>query len=176
MIFIFPLADFVNYLSEFLNFKETDYTLKLALFHTIFNVLGVVLMIPFISKLELFLLKIFKEIENKGIDEPKYLNEAILKFPGTLISAVLEESKYLYKNAIFEIVAHALNIHRDDIKSDINIKKIIKQSDKKIPIDIEEFYYSKVKNIYGQIINFVTRGQQELKLTKQQNKRLSELN
>ena len=175
LIFIFPLADFVNYLSEFLNFKETDYTLKLALFHTIFNVLGVVLMIPFIRKLEIFLLRIFKEIENKGIDEPKYLNEAILKFPGTLISAVLEESKYLYKNAIFEIVAHALNIHRDDIKSDINIKKIIKQSDKKIPIDIEDLYYSKVKNIYGQIINFVTRGQQELKLTKQQNKRLSEL-
>lgn len=132
-------------------------------------------MIPFIRKLEIFLLRIFKEIENKGIDEPKYLNEAILKFPGTLISAVLEESKYLYKNAIFEIVAHALNIHRDDIKSDINIKKIIKQSDKKIPIDIEDLYYSKVKNIYGQIINFVTRGQQELKLTKQQNKRLSEL-
>ncbi len=175
LIFIFPLSDFVNYLSDFLNFKATDYTLKLALFHTVFNVLGVILMIPFISTLEFFLLKIFKEDENKGIDEPKYLNEAILEFPGTLISSVLEESKYLFKNAIFEIVAHALNIHRDDIKSDINIKKIIKQSDKQIHIDIEDLYYSKVKNIYGQIINFVTRGQQELKLTKQQNKRLSEL-
>ena len=173
--FIFPLANFVNYLSGFLNFSETDYTLKLALFHTIFNVLGVLLMIPFIKKLETFLLKLFKESDTKGIEEPKYLNEAILKFPGTLISSVLNESKYLYKNAIFEIVAHALSIHRDDIKSDIKIKKIINQSEEQIKTDIEDLYYSKVKNIYGQIISYTTRGQQELKLTKLQNKRVSEL-
>ena len=175
LAFIFPLADLVNYLSRFLNFSATDYTLKLALFHTIFNVLGVLLMIPFVKKLETLLLKLFKESDYKGIEEPKFLNEAILKFPGTLISSVLKESKYLYKNAIFEIVAHALSIHRDDIKSDIKIKKIINQSYKPIEIDIEKLYYSKVKNIYGQIINFVTRGQQDLKLTKDQNKRLSEL-
>ena len=175
LAFIFPLADFVNYLSEILNIGNTDYTLKLALFHTIFNVIGVAIMIPFISRLEKFLLKLFKENDNKGIEEPKYLNEAVLEFPGTLISSVLNESKYLYKNAIFEIVAHALNIHRDDIKSDMKIKKIIKQSDEQIKTDIEDLYYSKVKNIYGQIISFTTRGQQELKLTKKQNNRLSEL-
>lgn len=175
LLFIFPLANFVNYLSGFLNFSETDYTLKLALFHSIFNVLGVLLMIPFIKKLETFLLKLFKESDTKGIEEPKYLNEAILKFPGTLISSVLNESKYLYKNAIFEIVAHALSIHRDDIKSDIKIKKIINQSEEQIKTDIEDLYYSKVKNIYGQIISYTTRGQQELKLTKLQNKRVSEL-
>ena len=172
---IFPLANLVNYLSNFLHFSETDYTLKLALFHTIFNVLGVLIMIPFIKKLEKFLLKLYKEEEGKAIDEPKYLNEAILEFPGTLISSVLKESKYLYKNAIFEIIAHALNIHRDDIKSDIKIKKLIKKSDIQIEANIEELYYNKVKNIYGKIISFVTRGQQDLKLTKAQNKRLSEL-
>ncbi|MCL7752287.1 Na/Pi symporter [Polaribacter sp. Z022] len=172
---IFPLANLVNYLSNFLHFSETDYTLKLALFHTIFNVLGVLIMIPFIKKLEKFLLKLYKEEEGKAIDEPKYLNEAILEFPGTLISSVLKESKYLYKNAIFEIIAHALNIHRDDIKSDIKIKKLIKKSDIQIKANIEELYYNKVKNIYGKIISFVTRGQQDLKLTKAQNKRLSEL-
>ena len=175
LCFIFPLANLVNYLSNFLNFSETDYTLKLALFHTIFNVLGVVLMIPFISRLETFLLTLFKEKDGKGIEEPKYLNASVLKFPGALISSVLDESKYLYKNAIFEIVAHALNIHRDDIKSDIKIKKIIKKSEDEIVIDIEGLYYNKVKNIYGQILNYTTIGQQDLKLTKEQNKRLSEL-
>ena len=175
LAFIFPLANLVSYLSVFLNFSETDYTLKLALFHTIFNVLGVLLMIPFISKLEKFLLNLYKEDENKGIDEPKYLNEAVLEFPSTLISSVLNESKYLYKNAIFEIIAHSLNIHRDDIKSDIKIKKIIKKSDVQIEVDVEELYYSKVKNIYGEIISYVTRGQQDLKLTKKQSDRLSEL-
>jgi len=51
IVFIFPLSNLVNYLSEILGIVATDYTLKLALFHTLFNVLGVLLMIPFIKKI-----------------------------------------------------------------------------------------------------------------------------
>ncbi len=61
LVFIFPLANLVNYLSDIFGIVSTDYTLKLALFHTIFNVLGVVLMIPLIKTIEKFLLRIFKE-------------------------------------------------------------------------------------------------------------------
>lgn len=175
LVFIFPLTNFVNYLSGFLNFSETDYTLKLALFHTIFNVIGVVLMIPFIKKLEIFLLKLFKESDNKGIEEAKYLNEAILEFPGTLITSLSNESKYLYKNSIFEIVAHGLSIHRKDIKSDIKIGKLIKESNAIIDTNIDELYYSKVKSIYGQILNYIAKGQSNLKLTEPQNKQLTDL-
>jgi phosphate:Na+ symporter len=173
--FIFPLANFVDYLSEFLNFSDTDYTLKLALFHTIFNFLGVLLMIPFIKKLEKFLLTLFKESENKDVHEPKFLNKPVLEFPSSLISSLLNESKYLYKNAVFEIIAHALNIHRDDVKSDVKIKKIIKNSKGQMNADVNQLYYSKVKNIYGQIISYAAKGQEDLKLTKHQNKQLSEI-
>ena len=94
-------------------------------------------MIPFITKLETFLLLFFKEKVNKDIDEPKFLNEAVLEFPGTAIASLIKESKYLYKNAIFEIVAHALNIHREDIKSDKKIKKVVKRSKEDMQIDVE---------------------------------------
>ena len=50
--FIFPLANLVDRLSEIIGISPDDYTLKLALFHTIFNVLGVLIMIPLIKKLE----------------------------------------------------------------------------------------------------------------------------
>ena len=36
------------------------------------------------------------------------LNKAVLKYPETLIVSLNKESKYLYKEAIFEIVAHAI--------------------------------------------------------------------
>ncbi|QVY64298.1 Na/Pi cotransporter family protein [Polaribacter sp. Q13] len=173
--FIYPLSKLVNNIADWVHIAATDYTLKLALFHTIFNLIGVIIMVPFIKKLENYLLKIFKENKNKEVDEPKYLNEAILKFPGTLVSSLLNESKYLYKNAIFEIVAHALNVHRDAIKSDERIKKIVEDSKEKMNVDVNLLYYNKVKNIYGQIISFAARGQQDLKLTKEQNNRLSEL-
>ena len=126
LVFIFPLAKLVNILSNSFGISPTDYTLKLALFHTIFNVIGVIIMIPFIKKLETFLIKFLKEkATEKDISEPKYLYESVLEFPGSTITAIIKESKYLFKNAIFEIVAHGLNIHREDIKSELKLKKVI---------------------------------------------------
>ncbi|GGK36683.1 MULTISPECIES: Na/Pi cotransporter family protein [Flavobacteriaceae] len=175
LAFIYPLSKFVDYFSALVNISQTDYTLKLALFHTTFNIIGVVIMIPFIKKLESFLIKFFKEKIVKDIDEPKYLNEAVLKFPDATISALVKETKYLYKNAVFEIVSHALNIHREDIISDIKINKIIKKSTRNFNIDIDKLYYKKFKNIYGEILRFATTAQNDLKLTKKHNKSITDI-
>lgn len=168
LILIFPLANLVNLLADIFNISPTDYTLKLALFHTIFNVLGVIIMIPFIKKLERFLIKFVKERVDKDIDEPQFLNESVLEIPVAAIRALINESKHLYKNTIFEIVAHSLNIHREDIKSDRKIKKIVKKSTEDLHIDAEEIYYKKVKHIYGEIIKYATTAQSTLNLSKKE--------
>ncbi len=176
LIFIFPLAKLVNGMSDIFGISQTDYTLKLALFHTIFNVIGVLIMIPFIKKLETFLIKVLKEkVVEEDIDEPKYLYESVLEFPGSTISALIKESKYLYKKAIFKIVAHGLNIHRGDIISDLKIKKIIKKSTEDMHVDVEELYYHKVKTIYGEIIRYATTAQNKFKLNKRQNNAITEI-
>ncbi len=172
---IYPLANLVNKISELVNIATTDYTLKLALFHTIFNILGVVIMIPFIKKLERVLIKYFKERTDKDIDEPKYLNESVLKVPAATITALINESKYLYKNAIFEIVAHALNIHRGDVKSDKKVKAIVKKSTKDMQVDVEDIYYKKVKHIYGEIIRYATTAQNRLNLNKKESDMVSDI-
>ena len=156
-----------------MNIAQTAYILKLALFHTIFNLIGVVIMVPFIPRLEGFLLTLFQEKRVKDVHETKYLNPAILEFPGTLISSLSNESKYLYKKSIFEIVAHGLSIHRTDIKSETKINQIIKSSNTVIYTNINELYYSKVKTIYGEILNYIAKGQRNLKLTEHQNKQLT---
>jgi phosphate:Na+ symporter len=81
----------------------------------------------------------------------------------------------LFDNAVFEIVSHALSIHRDDIKSVDNIKKVIKRSKEDMRADVDALYYSKVKKIYGEIITYATRGQSKFKLSEVQNQRVSEL-
>lgn len=172
---IYPLANLVNHLSFQLGIVSADYTLKLALFHTIFNVLGVILMLPLISFTEKLLVRTIKEKKDKGIDEPKYLNESILKFPSTAISSLTKESKHLYENAIFEIVTHALNIHREDIKSGIRAGRIVKNSKEDLKIDVRYLYYSKVKSIYSEIIKYVTLVQSNLKMTKDQSNSISEI-
>tara|TARA_R110000787_G_scaffold43892_2_gene107524 strand:- start:113333 stop:115114 length:1782 start_codon:yes stop_codon:yes gene_type:complete len=173
--FIFQLADLVTYLSGKVGISETDYTLKLALFHTIFNTIGVVIMIPFIKPLEKFLLRFVKEKIVDDFDKPKYLNKHVLEFPDSSIAALINESKYLYKNAIFEIVSHALNIHREDIKSDQKIKKIIKASQEAMHVDVENLYYKKVKNIYGEIIKYATLTQINFKLSTPLSKKVTEI-
>ncbi|WP_372756997.1 Na/Pi cotransporter family protein [Mariniflexile sp.] len=175
LIFIYPLTHLVSFIAELLNILASDYTLKLALFHTIFNILGVILMIPFIKKIETLLLKLFKERTDKDIDEPKYLNQSVLEFPSAVIRSLIMESQYLYKNAVFEIVAHALNIHRDDVISDKKIKAIVKNSKADFNINVDDVYYKKVKTIYGEIIRYATTAQSELKLTKAQHETISEI-
>lgn len=147
----------------------------LSAFHTSFNVANTFVMIwfvPFIVKLVGRMVP-YKPDPEKEIDEPKYLTEKVLKYPETLIVSLENESKYLYENAIFEIVAHALNIHRDAIKSEIKIKKIIKDSKKDFKIDVRGLYYTKVKSIYGEIIKYATMAQSNLKLTQSQNSHIT---
>jgi len=175
LAFIFPLAKFVRLFAEKVVIASDDYTLKLAVFHTIFNVIGVLLLVPFISRLERFLIKVIKDNASTDIARPKYLFEAAMQFPTSAVESLLKESKDLFKNAIFEIVSHALNIHRDDIKTDQKIKKIIKKSTEDMNIDVEELYYKKVKTIYGEIIKYATAIQSKLNLSEKQNQAVSEI-
>jgi phosphate:Na+ symporter len=166
LVFIYPLANAVDFITSGIGIAEDNYTLKLATFHTIFNTLGVIIMIPFIKRLEKLLLKVFKsKIDEGDIEQPKFLNMAVLEYPATALEAILNETKFLFKNATFEIVAHGLNLHRDDIKSDISIKKIIKMSDDDIDLDVDEIYYRKVKNIYSKIIKYVSYIQFSFKMS-----------
>ncbi len=166
LIFIHPLAGVVNFLTDELGIASDNYELKLAMFHTIFNVLGVAMMIPLIKKLESILQKVFKsKIDQADIEQPKFLNMAVLEYPAAALEAILNETKFLFKNATFEIVAHGLNLHREDIKSDISIKKIIKMSDEDIDLDVDDIYYRKVKTIYGKIIKYISYIQFSFKMS-----------
>ena len=171
---IYPLANLVNTTSDLLRIAATNYTLKLALFHTVFNAIGVLLMVPFIRPLERLLLRFFIEKE-KDVHEPKYLNPAVLKFPGAVLSALINESKYVYQNSVFEIVTHALNIHRTDVKSDEKLKTIIEKSKTDFHTDVEDLYYTKVKSIYSQIITYATTAQSTLKLNNRQNRAITDI-
>jgi phosphate:Na+ symporter len=160
------LGKSVNFISDLLSIAQDNYTIKLSIFHTIFNLLGVLIMIPFINKLVNFLNKLFVEKEGEDLIEyPKYLNESILAYPQTAIRALLNESKRMLEKATFEIISHGLNLHRADIQGDEKIKKIVKRSKAPIDIDIDELYYRKVKTIYSKIVEYATLAQSQFTLS-----------
>lgn len=165
LVFIFPLEQFVNFIASELNVANDNYVVKLSIFHTLFNLIGVILMVPLIDRLINLLNKVFVEKEDEfGIDLPVFLNESILAYPQTALKALLDESKRLYENATFDILCHGLNLHRKDIKGEEKLKRILKRSNKEMEINIDELYYQKVKTIYSKILKYATLAQGEFSL------------
>ncbi|MBT8394762.1 MAG: Na/Pi cotransporter family protein [Bacteroidia bacterium] len=182
LILFYPFLKFVGWLSQQLG-SQSPYVeaaaipVAISLFHTTFNIINTFLLVWFVKPIAKLVERFVPEklMPEKEIDQPKYLSEKNLKYPETAVVSLIKESKYLYKNPIFEIVTHALNIHRQDIKSDRKIKKIIKDSQIDFKTDVEELYYTKVKTIYGEIIRFATAAQNNLDLSKKQFKSIAEI-
>tara|TARA_B100001063_G_scaffold126125_1_gene117848 strand:+ start:3202 stop:4998 length:1797 start_codon:yes stop_codon:yes gene_type:complete len=161
IIFIYQIMFSVNYISSYVGIANDDYSLKLAVFHTIFNTIGVVVMIPFIPKLVIFLestLKSPKEDIDKDIDNAKFLNDSVLELPSTAMAAIKRETFHLYENA-FEIIAHGINVKRRNILSTMPLDEVVEEKFINVKIDIDNFYNRKIKGIYGEIIDFSARAQ-----------------
>jgi len=182
LILFYPFLQFVSWLS--LQFgSQSPYVevaaipVAISLFHTTFNIFNTFLLVWFINPIAKIVEKMVPErlLPEKEIDQPKYLSKEALKYPETAIISLIKESKYLFKRPVFEIVAHALSIHREDIKSDIKIMQIVKDSQEDFKADVEELYYTKVKNIYGEIIRYATSAQNTLNFNKKQIETVSEI-
>lgn len=182
LILFYPFLKLISWLSvKFGSYSPYISTaaipVAISLFHTVFNVLNTFLLVWFINPIAKFVERIVPEKQEvgKSVDEPKFLTESALKYPETAIVTLIKESKYLFKNAVFEIVTHALNIHRQDIKSDLKLKKVIKKSNILFETDIRELYTTRIKHIYGEIIKFATKAQSTLSLSEFQNNEIAEI-
>ncbi|MDD2790141.1 MAG: Na/Pi symporter [Sulfurimonas sp.] len=166
ILFIHQLIFLVDIGAVYLGIGAQDYTLKLALFHTLFNLLGLFVMLPFMNKLVAFLEKNIKpkQEEQEGImafESAKYLNDSVLAFPQSTKAALLRESGHLYDNA-FEIIAHGINIKRESIRSQMDIDEVLKHPYAKKIADIDTLYNHKIKDIYGSILDFATKAQSSM--------------
>ncbi len=112
---------------------------------------------------------------SEEIDQPKFLTKSAAKYPETAIHALSNESKNLYNYTVFEIVVHALSLHRSDIKSETRAKKVVQESKVDFNINVRKLYQTKIKTIYGEIIQFATNAQSQLQLSEKQNHTISQI-
>ena len=160
IVFIYQLAELVDYLAVHVGIGIENYTMKLALFHTIFNIIGVLAVSPFINILVKYLKTLFvPKGTNKG--KPKYLDDAVLALPSTALSAIIMETKHLYENA-FDIITHGLNLKKSNLLSSMEIDEVIKDLHTHKSIDIDLFYNRWIKDLYGEIIDFSTKTQSSM--------------
>ncbi|MDE9449239.1 Na/Pi cotransporter family protein [Aliiroseovarius sp. Z3] len=155
LAFIGPIRQSVDFISAGVGIPDTDYALKLAVFHTIFNTLGVVLMLPFLNRLIGFLERTITP-PDEDLSQPKYLSEAVDEFPKTVETAMRLEVKHLYDNAV-ELTLHGLNLHRNDVFASKDIAATVRASRRSVEFDIDERYEARIKTLYAAIVEFATR-------------------
>nr|MBS9778531.1 Na/Pi cotransporter family protein [Gammaproteobacteria bacterium] len=165
VILINPIIAVVSNISDFLGIDAQNHTLRLAVFDSFFKIMGIMMMIPFTGKLvvflETFITSTKDDVTNIRISKNKYLNNSVLELPHTAMMALIQETKHLYDNA-FEIIAHGLNLKQKNITSTMEIDDVIKDNYNDKPINIDDFYQYKIKNLYGEIIDFSTKAQSSM--------------
>ena len=155
LILIVPLRGLVDVLSSMVGIADDDFALKVAMFHTIFNVMGVAIMLPLLNRLIGVIETAIKEPQ-ADLSRPKYLSDAVDEFPATIEAAMRKEVKHLYDNSV-ELIAHGLNLSRHEIFSTKDVAATVRNSRKPVEFDIDERYETRVKTLYAAIVEFTTR-------------------
>lgn len=155
IVFIAPLREAVDWVSARVGIAADDYALKLAVFHTLFNVLGVAMMTPMLRRLVRFLEHRIAEPE-PDVSRPHYLNEAVDEFPQTLETALRKEVMHLYENAA-ELILHGINLHRHEVYRSANIAETVRRSRTGFDFNLDEGYEHRVKTLFSAIVDFSSR-------------------
>ena len=155
IIFIVPFMYITDITSDYFNIAKDDYTLRLAVFLSYFNAVGVIIFYPLIPFIEKMLNKFMKDTHKRSkVHSAKYLDEHALQFPDSALEVLNKELLHLYSNAN-SIIAKSISINNVDIQhSDIPAKDIIKARQIPINLDYDELYNNRFKEIYSQIIDY----------------------
>jgi phosphate:Na+ symporter len=154
VVFIYQLKALVDFLAPYLGIPPTDDAMHLALFHTIFNVAGVLICTPFLPPMVRFLDTLFlgEEVDSA---RPRYLTDEVMEIPAAALAALRKESVHLYDRSL-EAIVHAMNLHRSEIFSDVGAEEVVEKSIAPIDIDVEKVYQKQIKSLYSEIIRYAS--------------------
>lgn len=156
IIFMSKILIAVNFISFHFGIDEQDYSLKLAVFHSVFNLLGVLIMLPLMKSMVSWLEKVIPTKVQSRL-KPRYLLESTIAYPHTATEAVYNETLHMWTNTL-DIIAHGIRIPRDLLLDNkIQTEELIEKFPVKGKFDIDRYYELKIKSLYGAIISFISK-------------------
>ncbi|MEI6893566.1 MAG: Na/Pi symporter [Colwellia sp.] len=145
----------VDWTSNILGIAPEDYTLKLAVFHTLFNVTGVLVMWPFIGKMVTFLETRLPKV-TIATEDTLHLNDTALDFPETAVVAIRNETLHMYGISV-EFLCDGISLPYDEICESDDLHKLVKKYRTVTYLDIDEYYETKIKGLSSAIIQFISQ-------------------
>ena len=171
------LMAIVDDIALFLGLAENEFTLKLAIFHTLFNIIGIIVLLPFIKllvrKLNTFFSDTFSreplnlaQVDESQMERAIYLNPAVLTYPDAAMRAMTKECGRLYRNTL-ELICYGIYFSGEKLRATDNLPELIENwKREEQPWSIKGLYIRHIKGIYADIIHFA--GALEGTLPKQQ--------
>lgn len=164
-----PLTWLVRALAEPVGL-EGNALIQLAMFHTLFNALGVALFWPWQQRLAGLLVRWLPEREEPqvlitelvaGPVEPerttaRYLSARALDSSEAACSAVLQELRHLGRLSL-EVICHALYLPVDQLNRSRPDEAALQIIPERLHLDAEALYQRHVKGVYGDLLSFMGR-------------------
>lgn len=154
-IVAFLILPFFLSIVEWLEPDESNDVVGIAIFHTLFNVLGVIIFLPFTDVLVKWLKKIYPE---KAEEVTIYINNATHDLPEAALKALNEETKHLFFETI-RFGTMVLKINSNEKKSDRHLIPIELLAKKEK--DNAEMQLSHINQLQNKITIYATNFKQE---------------
>lgn len=155
LVFIQAFLGAVEVGSAWLGIAEDNHTIKLALFHTLFNLTGIAVMVPLIGRLVHLLETKMKPAEVK-LDRPKYISNQLLETPGAALEALRRELLRLFRRA-FSLIARVLNYEAGQLRQAEGVDAVDQAPLRVRAVDVDGLYLSTIKPLHGLIVEFMAR-------------------
>ncbi|WP_404295605.1 Na/Pi cotransporter family protein [Halomonas sp.] len=168
-----PLAWLVDELGELIGLAADAWPLKLALFHTLFNLLGIMLMLPLIPRLAARLERLFTEPSRIPPAEAKYLNTTALQHADTALAAMEQECQRLNRRA-YHLLCAAILMPSGEVIGHPPSREVVKaRIDPTAWPMVNTRYHEQIKPLMAEILSFYAR--LDMPLTPEQETRLETL-
>ena len=168
-----PLAWLVDELGELIGLAADAWPLKLALFHTLFNLLGVALMLPLIPRLAARLERFFPDPARIPPAQARYLNTNALQHADTALAAMEQECQRLNRRA-YHLLCSAILMPSADVIGHPPSRDTVKAHlDPSAWPKVNARYHERIKPLMAEILAFHAR--LDMPLTAAQQARLETL-
>ncbi|MDX5433383.1 MAG: Na/Pi symporter [Halomonas sp.] len=157
LVLLMPLAWLVDVLAELAGLAETAWPLKLALFHTLFNLLGIVLLLPWIPRLARWLEHRFPEPARLLPTQARYLDPAALQHADTAVAAMEQECRRLNRRAYHLLCTAILLPSAEVIGHPPGREAVERQIVPEAWLPVNARYHERIKPLLTEILAFQAR-------------------
>jgi phosphate:Na+ symporter len=167
---LMPLAWLVQWMVTPLSLGDNR-LIQLALFHTLFNAMGVLLFWPWQAQLANLLLRVLPErvepavlitelaqsMPAEPLTHARYLNDRALDSADAAASAVAQELQHLARLSL-EVICHATYLPVDQLRQQGKIDEALVSAKPEVQaLDAERLYQRHIKGVYSDLLTFMGR-------------------